>query len=154
ETVVEQVQEPDGCMTVTQTERVTTTKKVTLRRNWTAYTKAQTEEKERFMELLNDLCITLPQPIQGRGRPRMPLSEMVFSSVFKVYTGFSARRNTTDLATAQERGYLTKVPSFATVNNYLADERITEVLRDFITASALPLRTLEQNFAADSTGFR
>ena len=65
---------------------------------WTAYNAAQTEEKARFVSLLADLCRTVPQPPQtGRGRPRLPLSDMLFASVYKVYVGFSSRRFTSDL---------------------------------------------------------
>jgi hypothetical protein len=56
---------------------------------WTAYNTAQCEEKTRFVALLSDLCNAVPQPLQeGRGRPRLPLSDMVFASVYKVYVGF------------------------------------------------------------------
>ncbi len=69
--------------------------------NWPAYNAAQIEEKRRFVELLADLCSTVPQPPQtGRGRLRLPLSDMLFASVYKVYVGFSARRFTSDLREA------------------------------------------------------
>jgi hypothetical protein len=62
--------------------------------DWTAYNAAQSEEKHRFAELLADLCSTVPQPPRppGAGSPRLPLSDMVFASVYKVYCGFSSRR--------------------------------------------------------------
>ena len=60
--------------------------------NWTAYNAAQSEEKTRFVALLADLCSGIPQPERapGAGRPRLPLSDMIFASVFKVYVGFSS----------------------------------------------------------------
>ncbi len=64
-------------------------------RNWTAYNAAQSEEKARFAVLLADLCKGVPEPEQVMGRPRLPLSDMVFASAFKVYVGFSSRRFTT-----------------------------------------------------------
>ncbi len=58
------------------------------RRDWTTYNAASCEEKSRFVALLSDLCLTVPQPKQTRGRPRLALSDMVFASVYKVYVGF------------------------------------------------------------------
>jgi hypothetical protein len=73
--------------------------------NWTAYNAAQSEEKTRFVELLADLCRTVPNPEQhGKGRPRLPLSDMLFAAVYKVYVGFSSRRFTSDLRDALWRG--------------------------------------------------
>ena len=74
--------------------------------NWTAYNRAAIEEKRRFVVLLSDLCRSVPQPEQqGRGRPRLPLSDMLFASAYKVYVGFSSRRFTTDLRDAFVGGY-------------------------------------------------
>ena len=64
--------------------------KVTYTQDWTAYNAAQTEEKERFRPMLADLCSTLQNPPRGRGRPRMPISDMAFASVLRVYEGLSA----------------------------------------------------------------
>jgi hypothetical protein len=67
-------------------------------RNWTTYDAAQTEEKRRFVVFLAELCSTVAQPEQrGKGRPRLPLSDMLFASVYKVYMGLSSRRFTSDL---------------------------------------------------------
>jgi transposase len=144
---------PDGSVQVTHTETVTKAARVTYKRDWRAYDAAQTQEKDRFMELLGDLTSTLPNPTYTFGRPRLPLADMAFSIVFKVYTCFSARRFECDLTNAHERGLISRVPSFPSVNNYLKDERLTPILKDFITMSALPLKSLEQDFAIDSSGF-
>ena len=69
-------------------------------RCWTSYNTARTEEKRRFVALLADLCSGVPQPEQGMGRPRLPLSDMLFGAAYKVYVGFSARRFTCDLKEA------------------------------------------------------
>ncbi len=52
--------------------------KVTYTQDWTAYNAAQCEEKERFGPMLADLCSTIPNPPQGRGRPRLPMSDMAY----------------------------------------------------------------------------
>jgi len=121
---------------------------------WTAYNAAQTEEKARFVVLLADLCDTIPQPPQaGRGRPRLPLSDMVFAAAFKVYCGFSSRRFTSDLRSAHERGLISKIPHFNSVSNYLSDPRLTSVLKELVASSSLPLKSVETVFAVDATGF-
>jgi transposase len=122
--------------------------------NWTAYNAAQSEEKTRFVALLADLCGTIEQPPQqGRGRPRLPLSDMVFASVYKVYVGFSSRRLTSDLKDAFVEGHINTTPHFNSVSRYLSNPRLTDVLKELITASSLPLKIIEADFAVDSSGF-
>jgi len=121
---------------------------------WTAYNTAQCEEKTRFVALLSELCNTVPQPVQeGRGRPRLPLSDMVFASVYKVYVGFSSRRFTSDLRDAFVDGHVNTTPHFNSVNRYIADPQLTDVLKELITASSLPMKAVEADFAVDSSGF-
>ncbi len=144
--------ESDAQGNVRETETVKVTR-VTYRQNWTAYNAAQSEEKTRFTALLGDLCSTVPQPEQTKGRPRLPLGDMVFASAFKVYTGFSSRRFTSDLRDARSEGHITSAPHFNSVTNYLANPELTPILRDLIVASSLPLRAVETDFAVDSSGF-
>src|SRR5919112_5213912 len=121
---------------------------------WTAYNAAQSEEKHRFVELLADLCGTVSQPPRcGRGRPRLPLSDMLFASVFKIYCGFSSRRFTSDLRQAFVDGLINTTPHFNSVSNYMANPALTDVLKSLITASSLPLKVVETDFAVDSSGF-
>src|SRR5919202_4411660 len=123
-------------------------------RCWTSYNAAQSEEKRRFVVLLAELCSTVPQPEQrGKGRPRLPLSDMLFASVYKVYCGFSSRRFTTDLREAFVEGLVNSMPSFNSMSNYLAKPELTDILKSLITASSLPLKAVEVDFAVDSSGF-
>jgi transposase len=138
---------PDGKVTEIRTM------KVTYGQDWTAYNEAQTEEKRRFMILLTDLCDGLQQPEQNTGRPRLLLSDMAFASVFKVYTGFSSRRFTCDMDDATNLGYIAKTPHFNSVSNYLASPELTPILKSLVTLSSLPLKTVETDFAVDSSGF-
>lgn len=140
-------QNPDGTITETQTV------KVTYGQNWTAYNDAQQEEKTRFMTLLNGLCANLSQPEQNNGRPRLPLSDMAFASIFKVYTGFSSRRFTSDMDEATSLGLIAKTPHFNSVSNYMADAELTPILKSLVSLSAMPLRSVETDFAVDSSGF-
>ena len=122
---------------------------------WTAYNAAQSEEKTRFVALLADLCNTIPQPPRppGAGRPRLPLSDMLFASVFKVYVGFSSRRFTCDLHDAYANGLIDSKPHFNSVSRYLSDPALTDTLKYLVALSSLPLKAVESDFAVDSSGF-
>ena len=122
-------------------------------RDWTAYNAAQSEEKARFAVLLADLCKGVPETEQVMGRPRLPLSDMVFASAFKVYVGFSSRRFTTDLHEAYADGHIGSTPHFNSVSRYLSDPRLTPILKELVTVSSLPLKAVEVDFAVDATGF-
>ena len=121
---------------------------------WTNDNAAQSEEKHRFVELLADLSNTVAQlPQRGRGRPRLPLSDMVFASVYKVYVGFSSRRFTSDLRDAFVDGLIDTMPHFNSISNYMAKPELTGILKELIIASSLPLKDIETDFAVDSSGF-
>lgn len=137
---------PDG-------EVFTEALRVTYSQPWAAYNAAQCEEKERFLPMLADLCSTLPNPPQGRGRPRMPMSDMAFACVQRVYEGLSARRFDSDVREAKAKGLTEADPHFNTVLRYLRSEEMTNALFSLVTLSALPLKAVETDFAVDSTGF-
>ncbi len=136
-----------------QGDVVAETMKVTYTQDWAAYNAAQCEEKDRFLPMLADLCATIPQPPQGRGRPRLPLSDMAFEAVSRVYSGLSARRFDSDVREAQAKGLTDSDPHFNSVLRYLRDPEMTPVLKSLVSLSALPLKGVETDFAADSTGF-
>jgi hypothetical protein len=138
---------------VTETVTETAAVRVSYPQNWPAYNRAQTAEKELFCHLLRDLCAGFPEPPQGRGRPRIPLADALFSACFKVYSTYSSRRFMTDLRNAHERGFVTRPWHFNTVLKVIEDEDVTLTLHDLIAASATPLRSVESTFAVDSTGF-
>jgi transposase len=144
---------PDG--TVTETREVTFTEKKTYRQDWPMYNLAQIEEKKRFLALLHDLCLGLADlPPNKTGRSRTPMNDMIFASAYKVYSTLSSRRFGTDLADAQEKGFLTHKIHPVMVGHFLNNPALTQVLQDLIVQSSLPLRAIETVFAPDSTGFR
>jgi transposase len=152
--VIEREQNADGSVTVTET--LTATKRTTYPQNWPAYNKAQTNEGDDFLRLLGDLCeaIETPAPKSAKGgRPTLPLRDAVFSAVFKVYSTFSARRFTSDLRAAFAAGQISKLPHFNSVLNYLEKPEMTDILLSLIERSSLPLKSVEVDFAVDSTGF-
>jgi transposase len=126
----------------------------TYSQNWSAYNKAQRNEKEMFQELLADLCKTIPWAAkEGRGRPRLPLPDAIFSACFKVYSNLSGRRFDTDLRDARDAGHIDAAPHYNSVFRVLEDPNTTPVLRALIVRTSLPLRGVETDFAVDSTGF-
>ena len=139
------------CMMIEAAEKV----RKTYPQNWPAYNLAQTNEKARFQELLFELCRDIEDLPRrpGAGRSRLPLGEMIFAVVFKVYATVSGRRFISDLREAQRRGLMTRAPHFNSIFNYLELEEMTDVLRQLITTSSLPLKAVESDFAVDSSGF-
>lgn len=150
EYTVQREQTPDGQTVITETVKVT---RKTYTQNWPAYNAAQTTEKSHLQALLYELCRAIPEPLQQRGRPRLSLADIIFASTFKVYSTVSGRRFQSDLQEARRRGFLSKMPSYNSVFRYLESEALTPYLYDLIATSALPLKSIETDFAVDSSGF-
>ncbi len=150
EYVIEREQGADGQTVVTETVKVT---RKTYTQNWPAYNAAQTQEKSKLQALLYELCRNLPEPVQHRGRPRLSLADIIFASTFKIYSTVSGRRFQSDLQEAKRRGFLSKMPSYNSVFRYLEAEALTPYLYELIKLSAAPLKSIESDFAVDSSGF-
>jgi transposase len=145
---------PDG--TVIETKSVTLVEKKVYSQDWPAYNLAQATEKRRVRVLLHDLCRDLPERERRQGLPGPKphlVSDMVFSMVYKVYCGLSCRRFSTDLLEAHERGFITRPIPGAKVTAFFEDAYFTPILKELIGHSARPLRSVERDFAIDSTGF-
>jgi transposase len=147
EFVIKRETKPDG--TTVETKSV----KMTCTQEWHEYDDAQMHEKERFLALLRDLCDGIPQPEQTFGRPRLPLADVVFGAVFKVYSNMSGRRFMSDIWDAETNELVTKSPSFASNARYLENPELTPLLKSLIEQSATPLKSVETDFAVDSSGF-
>jgi len=147
EFIVQKEHHPDG------TEVETRTMKVTYTQEWHEYNLAQTHEQEHFVELLRDLCNGIPQPEYSFGRPRLSLADVVFGLVYKSYTMMSGRRFMTDLREAEAKELIAKSASFASNARYLENPELTPLLKTLIEQSASPLKSVETDFAVDSSGF-
>ncbi len=128
--------------------------KKTYTQDWPAYDKSQKEEKIRFMELFKDLAESVEEPTYSFGRPKTPIRDMLFASGLKVYTQFSLRRFMSDLSIAKEKGFVAHNPSFTAVGQFMQKESLTPILIRLVQLSALPLKSIEKDFAIDSSGFR
>ena len=127
--------------------------RLTYTQDWTAYNKAQVEEKDRVRVLLASLCDGIEQPEQKKGRPRLPLRDAVYGATMKVYGTMSGRRSSTDLRACETAGHMTKAPKYNTVFKYMEQPSLLPLLRRLVDESARPLAAIEQKFAADATGF-
>lgn len=143
----------NGQTTVTDVTETVKVKRVTYKQDWPAYNAAQTHEKSQFQFLLHQLCASVEPPIQTNGRPRIPLSDMIYSLVFKVYTTLSGRRFASDLREAHKRGHLSELPHYNSIARYFESPSLTPYLRELITLSSSPLKDVETDFAVDSSGF-
>lgn len=124
--------------------------------DWPNYDLAQQNEKPEFQRLLADLCGTIPQPAPKSakgGRPTALLSDLIFATVFKIYSTVSGRRFTADLRDARERGYIAQAVHHSTIARCLEDKETTPILIGLIEASAAPFKAIETEFAVDSSGF-
>jgi transposase len=145
---------PDG--TVIETRTVTLTEKKVYKQDWHAYNIAQATEKRRVRVLLQDLCRNLPERERRPGFPgtkRHLTRDCVFAMAYKVYCGLSCRRFSTDLLEAHEKGFITRPIHGIKVTSFFEDAYFTPILKELIANSARPLRSVERDFAIDSTGF-
>lgn len=134
--------------------KVTKEKRISKPQAWAAYRKSQTNEVKMFDELLSDLVESIEEPAQDMGRPRIPLKSQVYCAVQKVYSQLSSRRAYSLYKHAESREQIGATPSYNIVNVALNRKDLTPILHELVTLSALPLKTVETDFAVDSSGFR
>lgn len=129
-------------------------KRPTYKQDWRAYNAAQKNEKAKFQLLLYELCKGVEEPIQkrGRGRPRLPMADIIFAAAFRVYSTISCRRFNSDLKEAHEKDYLSRLPSSNSIFDYFQMKMLTPYLRQLIEKSSRPLSSIETAFAVDSSG--
>lgn len=121
--------------------------------NWAQYNASQTREKLIFMNLLRDLCNLIEDPKYRNDPKAIPLKDVVFALALKIYSNSSSRRFMSDLKVAREANYLSKDYHFNTLLFHMQHPELKGILKELIEVSALPLKHIEQCFAADATGF-
>jgi transposase len=149
-----QFDEETGTTTETETVLMQTVKKTTYKQNWPLYNLCKTTEKSTFQVLLHDLCSAISDDRQpGRGRPRIPLADAIFSVAYKIYSGMSGRRFMTDMREAHAAGHTSRTVHYNSIFDILEAPETGAILQALIVASAAPLKALEGTFAVDSSGF-
>jgi transposase/predicted nucleic acid-binding Zn finger protein len=149
------VETAGGKATVTETVSTETVKvkRTTYRQEWKQYNAAQAYEKSEFLALLHGLTNGVDEPVQTFGRPRLSMADTLFAVVYKIYSNVSTRRFASDLRDAYQKGYLSKLPSYNTIFDYLQMESLTPYLQSLIAESSKALKAVETDFAVDSSGF-
>ncbi len=143
-----EVEMPDGTTVVSETIH-----RLTYAQDWPAYNKAQVEEKARVQILLKSLCDEIEQPKQSRGRPRLPLGDVVYGAAMKVYSTMSGRRATTDIRACEEKGFIGRAPSYNSVFRYVERPEMMPLLKRLVERAASPMKAIERTYAVDGTGF-
>jgi hypothetical protein len=115
------------------------------------YNRSQTREKDNFLRLLHKLCQTVVGELPAIRRPRLPLRDVLFCLIYKVYVNSNSRNLEYDLEHLQKEGFISRVPHFNSLPNYMRNTGITPYLDRFVGVSALALRDVETDFAVDST---
>ena len=134
----------DGSTTITETVHAS---------QWHIYNDAQTHEQERFTELLQDLCEGIPTEQPKTGRPRLAMGDVVFSLASRAYSTKSGRRFDSEIRDAEQKGLVSKAPSYNSAFRYLENPELTPLLKSLIEETAKPLKAVEVDFAVDSSGF-
>jgi len=125
-------------------------------RDWHAYNEAKSNEFSKFQHLLYELCRGLPKHEVGKkgGRPRLPLSDLVYAAVSKLYLRQQIRQHSDHMKVAHEAGFISQIPKPSTLLNFFSDPDTAEILKGLIGTAAETLNDVEQGvFAADATTF-
>jgi len=120
--------------------------------NWRSYNLSQTREKVLFLNLLKELCNTLPQKFRVNKKKPFELSNVIFCLCLKSYCLKSGRRIIGEIELCKKLGLIDKIPHFNTIFNYLKNPALTPIFQDLIKVSSLPLIAVERKFCGDSTG--
>ena len=122
---------------------------------WREYNEAARKEPEHFRHLLYELCRNIEEPYQpgGRGRPPLPLADIIFGGALRVYMKSSVRQFASQIKQACERGYISMQLHPNSISRYLEQKNVTPHLHHLIERSSLPLQQLETTAAIDATGF-
>ncbi|HWE35009.1 MAG TPA: transposase [Isosphaeraceae bacterium] len=135
--------------------RPATASRPTYKQNWPAYNAAQINEKDKLQSLLAELSRGVAEPPANPkgGQTPVPMADRVFACAFKVYSTVSGRRASCDMRDAHAKGFLSCAPHYSSICRYLEDKAMTPILMRLIAEAAAPLRSVESDFAIDSSGF-
>ncbi|HEX3952434.1 MAG TPA: transposase [Stellaceae bacterium] len=121
-------------------------------RDFSLINAAQTREEDEFEPMLFALCQGVADFPYAKGRRPVPLCDVIFAIITKVYLGKSARRVVSRLNRSHRDGYLSRPIPFGTLLDYLERDEIAPILEEMIVRSSLPMVPIETVFAIDSTG--
>src|SRR3989338_6388387 len=87
--------------------------------DWHKYNLAKTNEKRLFVEMLHDLSRIIKEPKYRFGRPFIPIKDLFFCVGLKLYNGYSGRKIMSDIRHAKDAGYISMVPHYNTLTEFL-----------------------------------
>ena len=130
---------------------VATKIKKTYSQDWPAYEQAKSNEFGIVKSLASELIEAyLNSPYSQK---EFKLREELFCMIIHIYFGGSFRKTISILKSINDNRFISKVPCYKTLSNYFSDVSLTKILEELITISSLPLASLEENLAIDSSGF-
>lgn len=115
-----------------------------------ARNRAQTQEKEQILELLDQHCRSLKEPPPDK-KDRLPLLEMLFCLILKVYFQVSYRNLCSFLVEMRAQGYITFVPFYNSFGNYMNSAEVTPLLDRLIGKTVLASTSEGIHASIDST---
>lgn len=121
-------------------------------RDWPVYDAAQINERRYFLHILYELCQEIEERRSVNGRKPLPLGDVVFCLVLKVYSMLSSRRFQDQVREAQKEGWIRAALKPTSLSEYMRCESLYTTLQQLLVKSSLPLSEVEDTFAVDSTG--
>jgi len=103
--------------------------------------------------MLSDLVKNIKEEDYKFGRPKTSIQDILYSMIFKVYSGVLGRRFTCDMQLSKELGFINKKVPFTTLKDYFNKTEVTEVLHNLIKITSQSLKEVETDFVIDSSGF-
>lgn len=128
----------------------------TYAQNWPAYDAAKTNEDVFFKRLLLELlllAIEEPAPNKCGGRPGFSRKDKLFAMCIKTYYKSDLRKATSILKELHNLHLIGNVPCYKSIDNFFNDSSLNAILDRLILLTALPLASVEDTAAMDSTGF-
>src|SRR3989344_2598540 len=118
------------------------------------YTKSLINERDMFVLIMDELVESIdPKRLKSKGRGRPSFSKDLLKCVLmKVYLKSPARQLNCHLIELFDKGVISHIPSFNTINRFLNRKDLEALLEEIITISSLPLVQQENYFAVDGTG--
>ncbi|MBC7854861.1 MAG: transposase [Pirellulaceae bacterium] len=122
-------------------------------RDWPSIYKGMGEKYGEIKRFLFELC----RPLQGHmpselgGRPRVPLSDLVYATVLKVRMQEAQRNMKSVLRDEKEAGRLTVVPTGSCIGRFFWSPEAEPTIRVLLDQTLVPLAGMDTTFAVDST---
>lgn len=122
--------------------------------NWPLYEMASQREKLMFYRILKCVvdALEIKNKYKGNGRPGVYYGDIVKVLCIKAYHNYSSWRVESELKIAKAMGIIEHVPKRSTINKFMQDSIVSNILHNIYKTIAQPLRQVESSFSIDATG--